>query len=161
MDTEKVLNEAAQFVNDNPGMFTEAEQWTSSFEQLNEAWELASVSRDWKRILLIASRCSNDLLIARYVLYVGSYTGSTHPSNLIILNALEEGRKAAQENKHNIIPNDLITLLVAVERYKVSRGTLKRNIEDGILKSYRLEKAAKNSPHIVSEKEVASRYPQR
>lgn len=76
-------------------MFREAEQWLNGFKFLNEAWELASVSRDWKRILLIAGQCDKDTKKAFCILYnTGRYSGNTHPSNLIILNALEEGKKA-------------------------------------------------------------------
>lgn len=55
-------------------------------------------------------------------------------------------------------PNDLISLLVAVKDYSVSRGTLKRMIKDGRLKSYRGRKAHTNSPHFVSRAAIEKFY---
>ncbi len=55
------------------------------------------------------------------------------------------------------LPDDAITLAVAVERYRVSRTTLRRWIREGLIKSYRPTGAARNTLHVVSEAEVASR----
>ena len=55
-------------------------------------------------------------------------------------------------------PNDLITLDIVVQKYIVSRTTIKRNIKKGEFMSYRPKNAANNSPHFVSEKDVAARY---
>jgi hypothetical protein len=58
-------------------------------------------------------------------------------------------------------PNDLIRLVVAIQRYSVSRATLKRAIENGQIKSHRPVKSKNNSPHLVSESEIASHFPRR
>ena len=103
--SEQLFRDVAQFDKDNPDALKEAEQWLddNDFECLNEAWELASVSRDWKRILYIANQCSKDLEMAYAVLYQGSYTTSTHPSNLIIRNALEEGKTVVEIGSGDVV----------------------------------------------------------
>ncbi len=52
------------------------------------------------------------------------------------------------------IPDDTITLAIAVKDYMVSRSTLKRKIENGDLKTYRPANAPKNGGHRVSRKEI-------
>ena len=58
-------------------------------------------------------------------------------------------------------PDDLITLVVAMSNYVVSRPTLERHIQKGSIKSYRPKGSPTNAPHEISEKEVASRWPKR
>lgn len=58
-------------------------------------------------------------------------------------------------------PTDLVTLTVAAKKYSVSKRTLQRGIDDGRIKSFRPIKAPSNSPHLVSEAEVASHWPPR
>jgi len=58
-------------------------------------------------------------------------------------------------------PTDLIRACVVVERYAVSRASLKRAINDKRLKSHRPPKAPKNSPHLFSEKDIAALWPKR
>jgi hypothetical protein len=57
------------------------------------------------------------------------------------------------------VPGDLITLLVVVEKYHVSRATVKRKIKAGEIWSYRKSDAAENSPHLVSESQISKLYP--
>lgn len=58
-------------------------------------------------------------------------------------------------------PDDLITLLVAVKDYGVSRATFKRAIKENRLKSYRPKNASTNTPHQVSRTEVECIWPKR
>jgi hypothetical protein len=58
-------------------------------------------------------------------------------------------------------PHDLVSLAVAVKHFCVSRVTLKRNIGEGKIKSYRPPKSKTNSQHLVSAKEIAAIYPRR
>jgi len=58
-------------------------------------------------------------------------------------------------------PPDLIRSCVTVERYFVSRSTLKRNVRHGKLKSYRPPDAPSNAPHLFSEKDIAATWPKR
>ena len=58
-------------------------------------------------------------------------------------------------------PDDLITLLVAVKDYGVSRATFKRAIKENRLKSYRPKNASTNTPHQVSRAEVECIWPKR
>ena len=55
-------------------------------------------------------------------------------------------------------PTDLIHLAKAVELYHVSRGTIKRDIKSGKIKSYRKNPRGK---HEVSLAEIDLRYPRR
>ncbi len=55
-------------------------------------------------------------------------------------------------------PDDLISLLIAVRDFHVSRATLKRDIKANAIKSYRPINAAKNAKHLVSKKELKDRY---
>jgi len=85
----------------------------------------------------------------------------------LLLHALNESQRrfikktssnaGGEKNK----PNDLITLLVAVKEYRVSRATLKRAIKVGNLKSYRKRSAPKNSPHMISRKDIERYYNKR
>jgi hypothetical protein len=72
----------------------------------------------------------------------------------------KETIEQAQEQPPTV-PDDTITLLVAVADYNVSRGSLKRAIQDGRLNTYRCKKAAKNSPHKVSRAEIEEIWPRR
>lgn len=56
-------------------------------------------------------------------------------------------------------PEDLITLIVATQKYSVSKRTLLRAIENNRIRSYRPINAPSNSPHIISEVEVAKIWP--
>lgn len=58
-------------------------------------------------------------------------------------------------------PDDIITLNVAVQKFIVSRSTLKRRIKTGAIKSYRPKNAPPNSPQFVSYSEVANIYPKK
>lgn len=56
-------------------------------------------------------------------------------------------------------PQDLITLSVALQRFSVSKATLLRAINnEKKITSYRLPQAAKNAPHLLSEKELSQHY---
>lgn len=55
-------------------------------------------------------------------------------------------------------PNDLIRMRVALERFKVSRSTLKRDVANGTLRSYRRNDAPSNAEHLFSERELAAKY---
>ena len=70
-----------------------------------------------------------------------------------------DGQKGVKKDSYENLPNDLITLLVAVKEYAASRTTLKRAIADGRLKSYRPPNAAPNAPHKVSRTEVGAIWP--
>jgi len=54
-----------------------------------------------------------------------------------------------------------VTLKVAVSQFKVSRATLMRAIENGILKSYRPKDHSESAPHMVDAVEIARRWPRR
>jgi len=56
-------------------------------------------------------------------------------------------------------PDDLITLSVAIQKYSVSKRTLLRAIDDNRIKSSRPVNAPSNSPHKISEAEVAKNWP--
>jgi len=51
-------------------------------------------------------------------------------------------------------PTDPITLDIAVNKFHVSRGTIKRYIANSKIKTYRKEDASRTSKHIVSESEL-------
>jgi hypothetical protein len=55
-------------------------------------------------------------------------------------------------------PDDSMTLTVAISRYHVSKTTLRRAIEDGRLKDYSDKAKPKNSPAMISEREVARHW---
>lgn len=55
-------------------------------------------------------------------------------------------------------PDDLITLSVAIKKYSVSKRTLLRAIDDNRIKSSRPVNAPSNSPHKISEAEVAKNW---
>jgi len=155
---EELFHEAAQFVRDNPDSFRNAVLWFEGggFDSLSDAWEMATVSCDWDKILLIVSQCVSengediDTEKAYYVMFLGSYRTSKHPSHLIIENALREAKQAVKQR-----PDDLITFGVAFVEFCVSRSTLNRYIKDGRLKSYRPPNATTNSKHLISRKEIA------
>ena len=68
------------------------------------------------------------------------------------------GREYLEELKEKAIlrnPDDLITLTIALTEFQVSRPTLKRAINDGLIKTYRKKV---NSLHMVSRFEVANLY---
>jgi hypothetical protein len=75
--------------------------------------------------------------------------------------ATKSHRKKIVPGKSDQVPQDLISLAVVVKNFCVSHVTLKRNINDGKIKSYRPAKAKANSPHLVSAKEIAAIYPRR
>lgn len=56
-------------------------------------------------------------------------------------------------------PDDLITLSVAIKKYYVSKRTLQRAFIDNRIKSFRPVNAASNSPHKISEADVAKNWP--
>jgi hypothetical protein len=56
---------------------------------------------------------------------------------------------------------DAIRLSVAIEKFQVSRATLRRAIAKGDLKSYRSENVPAPVPHLVSEAELERLYPRR
>ena len=73
-------------------------------------------------------------------------------------------RSYLEENTNNTLneqklPNDLIALSVATQKYSVSKRTLLRAIEDKRINSYRPVSAPSNSPHIIREAEVAKYWP--
>lgn len=98
-------------------------------------------------------------------------TGETHPvfkqenesgkhyieSALADVKADPASKQQTGENKK--LPTDLISTCVAVQKFFVSRATLKRNVKDGELKSYRPSNSPKNQTHIFSEADIASRWP--
>ena len=69
-----------------------------------------------------------------------------------------------RQNKHTkpinneTAPDDVITLTVACQNFCVSRSTLKRSIQKGMLKSYQKKP---NSSHLVSRREVGNYWPRR
>ena len=66
-----------------------------------------------------------------------------------------------QVRKVYVRPDDLIPLAEACQRFDVSRPTLQRHIKAGKLRSYRADKASSNSPHRVSEADLAAIFPSR
>ena len=56
------------------------------------------------------------------------------------------------------IPEDLITLEVAVADYLVSRSTLKRHIKAKTIKSYRPKKSPNNAKHIIRRTDIEHFY---
>lgn len=106
MMDEELFREAAQFVRDNPDSFRNAVLWFEGggFDSLSDAWEMATVSCDWDKILLIVSQCVSengkdiDTLKAYFAMFRGSYHTSKHPSHLIIENALREAKQAVQKD---------------------------------------------------------------
>jgi len=69
---------------------------------------------------------------------------------------LEEKSTSKSTGKKKALPNDLITLSVAEQKYHVSRPTLMRAIKNGRLQSNRPKNCSKNHQHKVSESQVAS-----
>jgi hypothetical protein len=67
-----------------------------------------------------------------------------------------EDAKEIVENPN--VPDDLITLTVAIQEFAVSRATLKRAIASKTIQTYRKKG---NSPHFVSRSEVKKRWPER
>ena len=59
------------------------------------------------------------------------------------------------------LPDDLISMAVAVAEYGVSRSTLRRAIRDGRLRSYRAPGSATNTGHRLSRRELSSLFPRR
>jgi len=68
---------------------------------------------------------------------------------------------AKAEDKQQARPKDLMSLAIAEDKFYVKRVTLLRAIGDGRLISYRPADAPKNSPHRVSESEVAQYWPRK
>ncbi len=60
-----------------------------------------------------------------------------------------------------IQPNDLMTLTVAVQKFDVSKSTLRRSIKDGRLKNYNTKNESKSSLVMISESEVAKHWPRK
>ncbi len=58
----------------------------------------------------------------------------------------------------NDIPDDLISMKVALSEFDVSRSTLKSQIKHGPLTSYRPSNCASNREHLLSRSEVASLF---
>lgn len=86
-------------------------------------------------------------------------------SSLVISKLLQIEKEIAQPKDATIdatiiekekCPEDLITLLIVQNKYKISRITLLRAIKDGRLRSFRPDNCAKNHMHKVSESQVAS-----
>ena len=72
-----------------------------------------------------------------------------------IQRAVEDVKEIAESPN---VPDDLITLTVAIQEFAVSRATLKRAIESQTIKSYRKKG---NALHFVSRSEVKKRWPER
>ena len=87
----------------------------------------------------------------------------THPGFIVSIRLTEKAYKLIDKiiPKENGIPDDLITLTVAIKKMHVKRRTLMRALEDGRLKSYRDKNAPLNSPHMVSESKVAALWPEK
>ncbi len=67
-----------------------------------------------------------------------------------------EGSAAASE-----VEPKPITVTVAVQRYAVARATLRREVAKGTLRDLRPPGTAKNSPLLLVENQIASRWPRR
>ena len=85
----------------------------------------------------------------------GKFKGRDKGLEQTIQQVLREQLDQQAEGGRRTRPNDLITLAVAVTRFFVSRVTLLRAIGDGRITSHRALGASKNSPHLVSDSEVA------
>lgn len=65
---------------------------------------------------------------------------------------------SAQATGERLAPTDPISMRVALERFRVSRSTLKRAVAKGDLRSYRRKGSPSNAEHIFSERELAAKY---
>ena len=182
---EELFRELAQFARENRDQLKSVESWLNEddFDDgLAGAWEITvnAVARDWRKIVFLAWIASDKKLhecefeirgfdpsewcglnkegpspqawFLMNAILPGRYSGKQHPNLWLIRDALEEGKMA-------VLPGDLIRIAVAVQKFWVSRVTIKRAIGKGLIKSYRQPDAAKNSLHLVSESELARHYP--
>jgi len=73
------------------------------------------------------------------------------------------GKALLQAIKHiqSSTPPDVITSVVALDRYIVSRATLTRAVKKRVLTDYRPPDHVPNATLLLSESEVAAKYPKR
>lgn len=98
----KLHSEVVQFVKDHPELFEEVGRWLDehNIDNLNYAWELASTSGDWDKVLYVAGQCDNEEKIFN-VLYANvRYSTSKHPSELLIRNAFDKGKRAVKQDQN-------------------------------------------------------------
>lgn len=81
------------------------------------------------------------------------------PADYSFPDITETLRSYLEKNRNSKNPDDLVTLYVASKKYSVSTRTLKRAIDNARIKSFRPVNASQNSPHKVSEAEVAKNWP--
>lgn len=89
-----------------------------------------------------------------------TYMLPTFQFETLVMHAEAKGlfpKTKAQKEKDEA-PKDLITLAVAIQDFHVSRPTLIRAIDAGVIKSFR--KSGKGM-HKVSEAEIAKKYPRK
>jgi hypothetical protein len=72
-----------------------------------------------------------------------------------------EAVRADLDQGDNGMPKDLISTRVAIERFVVSRSTLKRCVYGKKLRSYRRHNAPPNAEHVFSEAAVAALFERR
>lgn len=186
MEMEELFKELSKFARENREALKLAEQWLNEFDDnIADAWEVAKngLSIDWKKIVFTAWLASDEKIyeckfidesfdvyqwcpkkkdgrnpqrdfLHDVILKVGYDPIEKSRSLLLIRSALEEGKKAQGQ----ILPNDLIRITVAIQKFHVSKATIKRNIKGGTIKSYRLLNSPKNSHHLVSESELAKLF---
>lgn len=179
---EELFQEISKFARNNLEALKPVEKWLNEndFESLIDAWEIAvnEFPIDWRKIVFLAwlasdekiyecdveidgvdlnelcgvnKKGSEDQIMFQLDIFSGTYSTKQHPNKRLIQNALEKGK--------NFASDDLIRINVAIQRFRVSRGTIKRAIRDGKIKSYRAPDAPTNSPHLVSESELSRHYP--
>lgn len=153
---EKLFKELSEFARQNRKALKDAEQWLNNFNgTFVRAWRCAITNWDWQKVVVVAKFAfdKGPEFLSNTILS-GEYSGECHPSLDLIHNALDEGKRAQEA----ILPNDAIRIYVAIQKFRVSRVTIKRAIKKGIIKSYRPPNTPKNSPHIVSESELERHY---
>jgi len=96
--------------------------------------------------------------LIRGVIFSDEESIETLRNALIAIETVSKQIPKTTSGKQKTTPNDLITLLIVVEDYVVSRSTIKRRIKIGEICSYRKSNAAKNSPHLVSRAEIEQYY---
>lgn len=67
----------------------------------------------------------------------------------------------ANQAAESTTPDDLMETPAILDRFYVSRSTLKRAVSDGRLNDFRPEGHAKNATYVLSEHEVSTLYPRR
>jgi len=179
---EDLFKEVSKFARNNREALKPVEKWLNEndFESLIDAWEIAENESpvDWRKIVFLAWLASdnniyecdveidgvnlNELCATNtkgaspqtmFLLGIlsGTYVTKRHPNIRKIQNALAKGYKFSS--------SDLIRIAVAIQIFQVSRGTIKRAIKEGKIRSHRTFDAPKNSPHLVSQSELARLYP--